>query len=184
MRAIAGLPRQGREVIADTPPGQFDGHGQTARRGRPILARIVTPDDLPQAADPAPAFRVAAPNNDVETYCSESRGHPLLALQRHAAGRSAGNRQHRSAWTPCARHRHRPRLRPAGAADLTLGSDHAERSGDRPLIPVQGCLWIGSTQNTASGFSTGSISRLTTTASLSLRTSTHSRVSSLLALIS
>ena len=48
----------------------------------------------------------------------------------------------------------------------------------------QGCLWIGSTQYTDSGCSTGAISRLTTTASLSLRTSTHSKVSSLLALIS
>src|SRR6266567_4190231 len=46
------------------------------------------------------------------------------------------------------------------------------------------CLWIGSIQRTSSGFSTGSMSRLTTTASLSLRTRTHSRVSSEDALIS
>ncbi len=44
--------------------------------------------------------------------------------------------------------------------------------------------WIGSTHFTGLGSSTGSISRFTTTASLSLRTSTHSRVSSPEALIS
>ncbi len=44
--------------------------------------------------------------------------------------------------------------------------------------------WMGSIHSTVSGFSTGSISRLTTTASLSLRTSTHSNTSSRLALIS
>jgi hypothetical protein len=53
---------------------------------------------------------------------------------------------------------------------------HAER-GVHPL-------WMGSTQSTWSGFSTGSMSRLTTTASLSLRTSTHSNTSFGLALIS
>ena len=48
-----------------------------------------------------------------------------------------------------------------------------------------GCLWIGSTQYTASGVSTGSISEiLTTTASLSDRTSTHSSTLSGSALIS
>ena len=46
------------------------------------------------------------------------------------------------------------------------------------------CLWIGSIQATPSGFSTGSMSRFTTTASLSLRTRTHSSVSSVEALIS
>src|SRR5579862_175433 len=45
-------------------------------------------------------------------------------------------------------------------------------------------LWIGSIQGTVSGFSIGSMSRLTTTASLSLRTSTHLSTSSRLALIS
>ena len=44
--------------------------------------------------------------------------------------------------------------------------------------------WIGSTQRTCCGRSTASMSRLTTTASLSLRTSTHSSVSSDEALIS
>ena len=37
-------------------------------------------------------------------------------------------------------------------------------------------LWIGSIHGTVSGFSTGSISRFTTTVSLSLRMITHSSV--------
>ncbi len=44
--------------------------------------------------------------------------------------------------------------------------------------------WMGSIHFTVSGFSMGSMSRLTTTDSPSLRTRTHSRVSSRLALIS
>ena len=47
-----------------------------------------------------------------------------------------------------------------------------------------GSRCTGSTHNTVSGFSTGSMSRLIATASPSLRTSTHSRTSSRLALIS
>jgi beta-xylosidase len=47
-----------------------------------------------------------------------------------------------------------------------------------------GSRWMGSTQYTASGASTPAMSRLTTTASLSLRTSTHSSVSSALPLSS
>ena len=47
-----------------------------------------------------------------------------------------------------------------------------------------GSRWIGSTHNTVSGFSTGSMSRLIAIASPSLRTSTHSRIWSGLALIS
>ena len=47
-----------------------------------------------------------------------------------------------------------------------------------------GSRWMGSTHNTFSGFSTGSMSRLTAIASPSLRTSTHSSTWSGLALIS
>jgi len=54
----------------------------------------------------------------------------------------------------------------------------------QPVVRSQPCLWIGSIQRTCSGRSTGSMSRLTTTASLSLRTNTHSSVSSVEALIS
>jgi hypothetical protein len=39
-----------------------------------------------------------------------------------------------------------------------------------------GSRWIGSTHNTVSGFSTGSMSRLMAMASPSLRTSTHSKI--------
>src|SRR5262249_61632004 len=60
--------------------------------------------------------------------------------------------------------------------------DIADGLADRSVLPH--ALWIGSIHGTCSGFSTGSISRLTTTASLSLRTSTHSSGSLGLALIS
>src|SRR5258707_385629 len=96
------------------------------------------------------------------------------------------------------------RAHPQDAADLARDGGRARlirqpesiKDGSRPapgsvfyacnyLHPCgQTCLWIGSTQRTSSGFSTGSMSRLTTTASLSLRTNTHSRVSSVDALIS
>jgi hypothetical protein len=46
------------------------------------------------------------------------------------------------------------------------------------------CGWLGSIQRTSSGRSAGSMSRLTTTGSWSLRTSTHSSGSSVSALIS
>src|ERR1700730_4805522 len=74
---------------------------------------------------------------------------------------------------------------------VLLGADVAARPDARPLDRHfdlrhfnQPCLWIGSIQRTSSGRSTGSMSRLTTTASLSLRTNTHSSVSSVDALIS
>ena len=42
IRTIAGFAAKGGEVIADTPPGQFDGHGR--RRTRPSLpVRIISP---------------------------------------------------------------------------------------------------------------------------------------------
>ena len=55
---------------------------------------------------------------------------------------------------------------------------------DRCRSVQVGARWIGSTHGTFSGFSAGSMFKLTTTASLSLRTSTHSSVSSDRALIS
>src|SRR5439155_22046280 len=59
--------------------------------------------------------------------------------------------------------------------------------GSRMLLapyPPWGCGWIGSTQYTASGGSAGAMSRLTTTGSWPLRTSTHSSGSLASALIS
>ena len=70
------------------------------------------------------------------------------------------------------------------------GSRHQAGWLDRPILlrckprTRPHARWIGSTHFTASGCSTAGMSRLTTTASLSLRTRTHSRVSSVLALIS
>ena len=59
-----------------------------------------------------------------------------------------------------------------GSSANSRGSESWKRGGPYPFG------WTGSTQRTSSGFSTGSMSRLTTTFSLSLRTSTHSSVSS------
>src|SRR5262249_42759887 len=55
---------------------------------------------------------------------------------------------------------------------------------DKFYLLSPGWRWIGSTHSTVFGFSTGSISRLIAIASPSLRTNTHSRISSGLALIS
>jgi len=64
------------------------------------------------------------------------------------------------------------------------GFDRVKSGHDDIASRVQPCRWIGSIQRTSSGRSTGSMSRLTTTVSLSLRTRTHSSVSSVEALIS
>jgi len=72
-------------VIADTLPGQFDGHGR--RRDAPVIPiSLVSPGDLPQVLTLAPAFHVETATNDVETYLFRSRGRQMLALQQGAAG--------------------------------------------------------------------------------------------------
>jgi hypothetical protein len=82
IRAFAG---KGGRVIADTPPGQFDGHGR--RRPAPAIpAAIVAPTDLARVLTQAPAFRVEAPNRDVDSWLFRSRGQRLLALQRRTPG--------------------------------------------------------------------------------------------------
>ena len=97
----------------------------------------------------------------------EGPGVPGAGICDFAVSCRVGNRvfavAHAVAVAMCARGRNRKR-------DFTHPTDYP--------------LWIGSIQRTCSGFSTGSMSRLTTTASLSLRTSTHSSGSSGLALIS
>jgi hypothetical protein len=81
INAFAAL---GGKVIADTPPGRFDGHGR--RLPAPLAsATIVPPDQLPRVLTLVPAFRVNAPDNDVDLFVYRSRGHRLLALHRHAA---------------------------------------------------------------------------------------------------
>ncbi len=85
IRAIKAFRRNGGVVIANTPAGLFDGHGR--RRDGPVIpAQIVSPGDLSRALTVAPAFRVEAPNNDVETYLFRSRGGRMLALHRHTVG--------------------------------------------------------------------------------------------------
>ena len=89
-RSIARFIAKGGRVIADTPPGQFDGHG--SRRPSPpipganpaaIQATLVAPADLARAVALTPAFPVDAPNRDVDSWLFRSRGQRLLALQRH-----------------------------------------------------------------------------------------------------
>ena len=104
-----------------------------------------------------------------------SRGARRPGRRADARARQAGRRARR----PVRRGRRRGDRRRAGAGaarglTATLCGGRTGRYS----------LWIGSIQRTASGFSTGSMSRFTTTASLSLRTSTHSSVSSAEALIS
>jgi hypothetical protein len=81
IQAIRAFRGKRGVVIADTPAGLFDGHGR--RRDAPVVpAQIVSPGDLSRVLTLAPAFRVAAPNNDVETYLFRSRGGRMLALHR------------------------------------------------------------------------------------------------------
>lgn len=83
LRSIAAFTRGGRRAIADTPPGAFDEHGR--RRAAPSpRVEIAAPGELARAQTLAPAFRVEAPGNDVDTYLFRSQGRRLLALQRHA----------------------------------------------------------------------------------------------------
>ena len=82
---MAGFVAKGGQVIADVPPGAFDGHGR--RRIAPhATAAIVAPKHLAKVLTLVPAFQVAAPDNDVETYVYRSQGQRLLALQRREAG--------------------------------------------------------------------------------------------------
>jgi hypothetical protein len=81
-RSIAMFVAKGGHVIADIPPGQFDGHGR--KQPTPsIPTTIVAPADLAGAVTLAPAFHVDAPNHDIDTWLFRSDGQSLLALQRH-----------------------------------------------------------------------------------------------------
>jgi hypothetical protein len=88
IRAIAAFAAKGGQVIADTPPGQFDLH--LRRRTAPsVTVTIVSPATLRQVLTLAPTFRVEAPNNDVDTYLYRYQGHRLLALQQRKPGSAA-----------------------------------------------------------------------------------------------
>ena len=83
--SIKTFAARGGQVIADTPPGQFDGHGR--RLAVPSAsATIVAPADLAKVVKLSPPMRVVAPDNDVDTYLYRSRGSWLLALQRREPG--------------------------------------------------------------------------------------------------
>jgi Beta-galactosidase len=86
--SINAFAARGGLVIAETPPGAFDGHGRR-RPPPPIAATIVPPAELEHALALTPAFPVEAPGDDVDTYLFRSRGQLLLALQRRALGETA-----------------------------------------------------------------------------------------------
>src|SRR5580658_337740 len=121
-RAIKALAARGGQVVADIPPGQFDGHGR--RLPAPSAsATIVAPADLAQVLKLAPAFPVTAPDNDVDVWLYRSRGKRLLALQRHAPKETPGNRYARAERIARTRHRVRPGLWQAGATGSDPRSD-------------------------------------------------------------
>jgi hypothetical protein len=80
IRSIAAFAGKGGKVIADMPPGRFDLHGR-GRTAPDVPATIVPPENLPQVIRLAPAFRVTAPNNDVDTNLYRNRPGRMLALQ-------------------------------------------------------------------------------------------------------
>jgi hypothetical protein len=83
LRSIEAFAARGGQVIADTPPGQFDGHGR--KRPSPSLpAMIAPPEGLPNTLKLAPVF--AVDKNDVDTFLYRSRGRQLLALQQRKPG--------------------------------------------------------------------------------------------------
>jgi Beta-galactosidase len=82
--AINAFAARGGQVIADTPPGQFDEHGRKLPAPR-VATPIVAPADLAKVLKVTPMFRVEAPDNDVESHVYIAHGQRLLALQRGAA---------------------------------------------------------------------------------------------------
>ena len=55
-----------------------------------VSARIAPPADLARVLTLAPAFRIEAPDNDVDTYVFRSRGKRRLAPHRRVPGGNAG----------------------------------------------------------------------------------------------
>jgi hypothetical protein len=83
LRSIEAFAARRGQVIADTPAGQFDGHGR--KRPSPSLpVMIAPPESLPNTLKLAPVFPID--KNDVDTYLYRSRGHQLLALQQRKPG--------------------------------------------------------------------------------------------------
>lgn len=86
-RGINAFAAKGGHVIADAPPGQFDGHGR--RRAAPsVPVTIVAPAELARVLIQTPAIHVEAPNSDVDSWLFRSRGGRLLALQRRLPGQT------------------------------------------------------------------------------------------------
>ncbi len=106
------------QVIADVPPGQFDGHARR-RVAPPVAATLVPPAGLGRVLTLAPPFRVEAPGSDVDTYLFRSHGRRLLALHRRAPGGAAGPvTVHLKGWR--ARDLVTDRMHDGGPLSLTL----------------------------------------------------------------
>jgi hypothetical protein len=83
VKAVMRFASRGGHVIADVPPGAFDGHGR--RRAPPAIpATIVPPNDLARVMTLAPRYRVET--QGVDSFVYRSNGRRLLALQLRAAG--------------------------------------------------------------------------------------------------
>ncbi len=83
---IESFIAHGGRVIADVPPGQFDGHGRGRRAPLRLTADIVAPADLGSVLKARPMFSVS---NDADMFLFRSRGHLLLAVQRRAPGETS-----------------------------------------------------------------------------------------------
>ena len=80
--AVADARRRGVRVLADTPPGRFDGHGR-AVTNRAVAAEIVPPADLPAALKLKPRFPATGA---IDTFMFRQNGRFLLALQQREPG--------------------------------------------------------------------------------------------------
>jgi hypothetical protein len=87
-RAIRDFAALGGRVIADVPPGSFDGHSR--RLVQPFLKagvfRILAPEALrAELVDVVPPVRVEAPNHDVTTHIFRHGATMVVAIQRDFA---------------------------------------------------------------------------------------------------
>ena len=73
----------GGQVIADMPPGAFNGHGRRQTPPR-LPVTIARPEDLAGIVKLRPAIKVEAPDGDVETYLYNSGNRRFLALHPRA----------------------------------------------------------------------------------------------------
>jgi Beta-galactosidase len=87
VRSVRAFLARGGRVLADTPPGLFDGHGRR-RTVAPLNVTLVAPDDLATSLPNHPLFAVKGDSGAVDAHLFRVRGHYLLALQQHATGKT------------------------------------------------------------------------------------------------